>query len=222
MYHTCSELRDLSRLNQTGCSPIEAFIGALAQGASRSMPMPYPKQAASTHVEQLGDELCIYDWQRKRVHALNLTAARVWQQCDGQTSPAQIAQALQAELDLPDAQELVWLTLDRLEKAHLLAEAVVKPSGRKVLSRRQFLKSLGVTAALLPVIHSIVAPGPVAAQSPTPTALPIDTPVPLTPVPTDTQVPSTATPTDTQVPVATPTSTITPTSGPTLTPTNLP
>ena len=50
--------------------------------------MPYPKQAASTHVEQLGSELCIYNWQRKEVHALNPTAARVWQQCDGQTSLA--------------------------------------------------------------------------------------------------------------------------------------
>ena len=43
--------------------------------------MPYPKQAASIHVEQLGNELCIYNWQRKEVHALNPTAARVWQQC---------------------------------------------------------------------------------------------------------------------------------------------
>src|SRR6266545_2959187 len=153
------------------------------------MPMPYPKQAASIHVEQLGHELCIYNWQRKEVHALNLTAARVWQQCDGQTSPAQIAQTLQAELDLPDAQELVWLTLDRLEKAHLLAEAVVKRSGRRVLSRRQFLKSMGVAAALLPVVHSIAAPGPVEAQSPTQTVVPIATATP-TPVPGATATPT--------------------------------
>jgi hypothetical protein len=187
--------------------------------------MPYPKQAASIHVEQLGHELCIYNWQRKEVHALNLTAARVWQQCDGQTSPAQIAQALQAELDLPDAQELVWLTLDRLEKAHLLAEAVVKPSGRRVLSRRQFLKSMGVAAALLPVVHSIAAPGPVEAQSPLPTRIPtVTAAATATAIPTATVVPgATATPTPLPGATATPTvgrgATATPTSTPTATPT---
>jgi Coenzyme PQQ synthesis protein D (PqqD) len=58
--------------------------------------MTTPKRAETVHVEQLGEELCIYDWQRKEVHALNPTAARVWQQCDGQTSPEQIAERLAA------------------------------------------------------------------------------------------------------------------------------
>ena len=121
--------------------------------------------------EQLGSELCIYNWQRKEVHALNPTAARVWQQCDGQTSLTQIAATLQAELQVPDAEakELAWLTLAQLEKAHLLHELVVKPAHHKVLPRRAFLK-LGIAAALLPMVHSIVAPTPVAAQSPQPTA----------------------------------------------------
>src|SRR5215203_3762902 len=141
--------------------------------------MPSPKRAATVHVEQLGDEVCVYDWQRKEVHALNPTAARVWQLCDGQTSPAQIAATLQAELNVPDAEELVWLTLSKLEKAHLLAEPVVKPARRKVLPRRAFLK-LGIAAALLPIVHSIVAPTPVEAQSPVPTNTPTITPVAAT------------------------------------------
>jgi coenzyme PQQ synthesis protein D (PqqD) len=174
--------------------------------------MLYPKQAASIHVEQLGNELCIYNWQRKEVHALNPTAARVWQQCDGQTSLTQIAAMLQAELQVPDAEadELAWLTLAQLEKAHLLHEDVVKPAHRKVLPRRAFLK-LGIAAALLPMVHSIVAPTPVAAQSPLPTA----TASPLPPI---------ATPSPTSGPTATPTDTPTPTStsGPTATPTDTP
>ncbi len=52
--------------------------------------MPNPQQSATVHVETLGEEVCLYDWQRKEVHALNPTAALVWQQCDGQTSPEQI------------------------------------------------------------------------------------------------------------------------------------
>ena len=175
--------------------------------------MTYPKQAASIHVEQLGNELCIYNWQRKEVHALNPTAARVWQQCDGQTSLAQIAAMLQADLQVPDAEakELAWLTLAQLEKAHLLHESVVKPADHKILPRRAFLK-LGIAAALLPMVHSIVAPTPVAAQSPLPTAQPSRTPV-VTTTATPTSGP-TATPTDTPTP--------TPTSGPTATPSDTP
>ena len=129
--------------------------------------MLYPQKIATVHVEKLGNELCLYDWQRMEVHTLNPTAALVWELCDGQTSPAQMAERLQAELDASQAEELVWLTLARLEKAHLLAEreAVVRPEGRKILTRRELLKGLAVAAALLPVISSIVAPGPVEAQS---------------------------------------------------------
>jgi hypothetical protein len=174
--------------------------------------MPYPKQAASIHVEQLGSELCIYNWQRKEVHALNPTAARVWQQCDGQTSLTQIAAMLQTELHVPDAEakELAWLTLAQLEKAHLLHADVVKPAHRKVLPRRAFLK-LGIAAALLPMVHSIAAPTPVAAQSPLPTPTPISATVSPTSGPT-----ATPTNTPTSTPTATPTNT--PTSTPTVGP----
>lgn len=41
--------------------------------------MMYPKQSKTVHVEMLNDELCLYDWQRKEAHALNPTAATVWQ-----------------------------------------------------------------------------------------------------------------------------------------------
>jgi hypothetical protein len=192
--------------------------------------MPNPKQAASIHVEQLGNELCIYNWQRKEVHALNPTAARVWQQCDGQTSLTQIAATLQAELQVPDAeaQELAWLALAQLEKAHLLHENIVKPAEHKVLPRRAFLK-LGIAAALLPMVHSIVAPPPVAAQSPlpSPTERPTRTAVPPTatvsPIPGATATPTTLpTPTSTSAPTATPTVTPTPTITPTPTTTPTP
>jgi hypothetical protein len=143
--------------------------------------MPYPKKIETVHIEKLDKELCIYDWQRMEVYNLNPTAAKVWELCDGQTSPAQMAEKLRAELNTPHAEELVWLTLARLEKAHLLQEVLVKPTGHKTLTRRELLKGLGVAAALLPVVSSIVAPGPVEAQSPQPpgaTATPTNTPVP--------------------------------------------
>jgi len=123
------------------------------------------------HVETLNDELCLYDWERKQVHALNPTAALVWQLCDGQTSPAQMAAQLRtqlrAELDMPQAEALVWSSLQQLEQAHLLDDELTPPAGRSFLTRRQMLK-MGVAVALLPVISSILAPSPVEAQSPVP------------------------------------------------------
>ena len=47
--------------------------------------MNYPRQTPHVHIQAIGDELCVYDWQRRRVHALNPTAALVWQHCDGAT-----------------------------------------------------------------------------------------------------------------------------------------
>jgi hypothetical protein len=92
----------------------------------------------------------------------------VWQLCDGQTTPQEMAAQLHGDLTPAQAEELVWLTLKRLEKAHLLENDVVKPAGRKVMTRRELLKGLGVTAVMLPVVASITAPSPVAAQSPVP------------------------------------------------------
>jgi hypothetical protein len=137
--------------------------------------MIYPKQSATVHAETLNDELCLYDWQRKEVHALNSIAAKVWHLCDGRTSPAQMATQLMTELpaDLhaKQAEELVWMSLEKLETAHLLAEQgssaiLTRP---RLISRRQFLKMLGgVTGGVivLPVVTSILAPTPVQAQSP--------------------------------------------------------
>jgi hypothetical protein len=73
----------------------------------------HPQRATNLHIEQLGDELAIYDWERKEVHALNPTAARVWQLCDGQTSPAHMAATVAAKFGIADATGLVDLTLQR-------------------------------------------------------------------------------------------------------------
>ena len=80
----------------------------------------YPRQSATTHTEQLGDEASVYDWARAQVHALNPTAARVWRLCDGATSPDAIAAALRREMGIPEADAVVDLTLTQLARLHLL------------------------------------------------------------------------------------------------------
>ncbi len=125
----------------------------------------YPRQSATTHTEQLGDEASVYDWARAQVHALNPTAACVWRLCDGATSPDAMAAALRRELGIAEADAVVALTLTQLARLHLLERPVASRGDRPAPTRR-WLLARGVAAVMLPVISSIVAPAPVAAQSP--------------------------------------------------------
>ena len=119
--------------------------------------MTNPKKSQTLHVESLGEELSVYDWQRLQMHSLNPTASKVFEMCDGQTSPAQMAKRLKA----PEA--VVWQSLDELGKASLLSDAPEKPASYQNMTRQQFLK-LGSAVALASIV-SIVVPRPAAAQS---------------------------------------------------------
>jgi hypothetical protein len=119
----------------------------------------YPRRSQTVYTEQLGEELSIYDWARNRVHALNPTAARVWQLCDGVTSPEAIAAALHRDIAVRDAEAVVDLTLRSLARAHLLEAPRQFPAVRPGWTRRALLRR-GVATGLLPAIHSIAAPPP--------------------------------------------------------------
>ena len=55
-----------------------------------------PRKAAGTHSEPIDDEMCVYEWTRREVHALNPAAARVWQMCDGRTTVSESAKSAPA------------------------------------------------------------------------------------------------------------------------------
>ena len=124
----------------------------------------YPRQSPTTHTEQLGDEASVYDWARGQVHALNPTAARVWRQCDGATSPRGDRGCTGARRWIPEAKAVVDLTLTELARLQLL-ELPADSLGDRPAQTRRWLLGRGVTAAMLPAIYSIVAPSPVDAQS---------------------------------------------------------
>ncbi len=109
-------------------------------------------------IQELPDEVLVYDVNRHKAHCLSRTAAFIWRHCDGQTSVARLAALLAQEVKGPVEPAVVWLALDRLGKARLLRERVAPPAG---LSRREVMRKLalvGGLAALLPVVSSIVAP----------------------------------------------------------------
>ncbi len=123
--------------------------------------MTNPKKSQTLHVENVDEELSVYDWQRQQMHSLNPTAAQVFELCDGETSPEKMA----AKLDAP--KELIWQSLGELDKAKLLEVDAEKPAWHEQsISRRQFLKVGSAVAAA--AIVSIMLPSPAAAQSPGP------------------------------------------------------
>lgn len=115
----------------------------------------------------IDNELVIYDQRTLKIHSLNPTAMFVFQHCDGNTPVTELNTMLENEYGLSEEQaaNLLWMSLDRLEKAHLLESSVTRPHDYKVLTRREVLQVIGLTAALLPVLTSIVSPTPAQASS---------------------------------------------------------
>ena len=107
-------------------------------------------------VEEIGDELLVYDMDRDHAHCLGPAAARVWRCCDGKTSATSIARKLGLE------QEAVAHALDELVRCQLLATPAVTGKGLVVThTRRDFgvrLAKAGAAVASAPLIVSIVAP----------------------------------------------------------------
>lgn len=117
-------------------------------------------------VQELPDEVLVYDVDRDKAHCLNQTAAMVWQHCDGSASTAEIAQSLEEKLHTPVDEKVVWLALDQLGRNDLLAEQPMPPSMFAGLNRREMVRALGIAAAItIPVVTSIVAPTPAQASS---------------------------------------------------------
>jgi hypothetical protein len=133
------------------------------------MHLPVPRARSERLVVQdLEDELLVYDLDRHRAHSLNATAALVWRHCDGRTSVGEVATLLERELGLPPNEDVVWLALRRLQAAHLLRDRLALAEGADT-ARRTLVRRLGLAgglAMLLPVVESIVAPTPAYAQTP--------------------------------------------------------
>src|SRR5437899_315891 len=99
-------------------------------------------------IHELPDELLVYDLERHRAHSLNRTAALVWGHCDGRTTVAELASLIERELNLPAEEDLVWLALDRLGRAHLLRERLTPPAEAASYSRREFARKLALVGGI--------------------------------------------------------------------------
>jgi PqqD family protein of HPr-rel-A system len=121
--------------------------------------------------ERVEGELLVYSRRTGETHALNETAAIVFELCDGATARPAIAEEVARRSGLPPDEDIVELAFADLEEAGLVAAA--GPEHRTV-SRRALIRRLGLTviaSALLPVVETIVMP-PATAAAPVPTCGP--------------------------------------------------
>lgn len=102
-------------------------------------------------IEVAGDELVVQDTRRGHIHALNATAAAVWQACDGHHTVEQIA----CETSIDSA--VVELALAQLSDLELLdGPAIATGITRREVVQR--LTAAGIAGAIvLPVISSITS-----------------------------------------------------------------
>jgi len=121
-------------------------------------------------IQELPDEVLVYDRDNDKAHCLNQTAALVWKYCDGKTTVSNMAQLLERDLKTESVDEnVVWYALDQLGKDHLLEETVVPPALLAGMSRREMVRVLGVAAVVaVPLVTSIIAPTPAQAATCTP------------------------------------------------------
>ncbi len=109
-------------------------------------------------IQEMPDEVLVFDTETNKAHCLNQTAAFVWKACDGKNSVADIAQSFGSHSGASVQEDLIWLAIDQLSDNNLLAENL--KADFKGQTRREVIKKIGLAAVVgLPIVASLVAPG---------------------------------------------------------------
>ena len=120
-------------------------------------------------VQELGDELLVYDLERNVAHCLNGIAAAVWAHCDGERTVAEIGPLLNTDLAPEEVETLVLYALDQFAERGLLeerTEAEPERTATAMMTRRQMVVRVGLAVGLaIPLVESIVSPPAAMAQS---------------------------------------------------------
>jgi Coenzyme PQQ synthesis protein D (PqqD) len=126
-----------------------------------------PKARTSDIVmQQLADEILIYDRRNDQAYCLNSTAAFVWQNSDGETPIREIVRRLQKKYRTTIEEGVVWFALKTLKERNLLAGDLPFPANYTTVNRRQLIDVLGKSAAVaIPLVFSISAPKAINAAS---------------------------------------------------------
>lgn len=109
-------------------------------------------------IQNIGDELLIYNLKTNQAYSLNETSKNIYQFCNGKTSFDELKQKFNYSDDL------IFLALDELKRNDLIEESY--QSKFAGVSRREVIRKVGLSTMIaLPFISSIVAPSAANAQS---------------------------------------------------------
>ena len=108
-------------------------------------------------VQEVPDEVLVYDLDSNKAHCLNQSAAMIWKSCDGNNSISEIAKLIESQAGGKVTEDFVWLAIDQLGENNLLEKQI--PSSFEGTSRREVIKKIGLASVIaIPVIASLVAP----------------------------------------------------------------
>ena len=108
-------------------------------------------------VQEMPDEVLVYDMDSNKAHCLNETAAFVWKSCDGTKTVTDIVREFETNAGGRVNEDLVWLAIDQLHENGLMAAGTESRFAGQ--SRREVLKKIGLASMVaLPVIASLVTP----------------------------------------------------------------
>ena len=114
-------------------------------------------RSAQLVVQELPDEVLLYDLEVDKAYCLNETARFVWKNCDGTKSVKDITKLAQNEFDSGSiSEEFIWLAINELSDKSLLENKV---SSTQITSRREAIRKIGLGAMVaLPVISMLAVP----------------------------------------------------------------
>lgn len=82
---------------------------------------PLTKRSEQLEIRELpGNELLVYDYDRRTTHFLPPATAFIWERCNGVNSRADLERIVRVELDVREPRTAVKDALDRLSKFNLL------------------------------------------------------------------------------------------------------
>lgn len=108
-------------------------------------------------IQELEDELLVFDLKTNKAHCLNQTASTIWNFCDGKNTISDITKLLEIHTGAKIPDNLIWLAIDQLNERELFEDRLeARFAGQ---SRREILKKIGlVTVVSFPIVASITAP----------------------------------------------------------------
>jgi len=117
-------------------------------------------------IQELNDEVLIYDLNLNQAFCLNETSSIIWQMCDGTKNVAEISQAVSRKFNSTVSEGFIWLALEQLKKENLVESEVAPPAEFAGMSRREIIRKVGFASMVaLPVVASMIAPTAINAQS---------------------------------------------------------